>query len=696
MSLATLVGGLLAVGVVMTAVGFGARRAVARWLPRLSGAPARLAGIVVGLAVVVLVPELLGAIGGFRRVPVVVTLVAVGVGLGLLAGRPGPRVVDAVPVAEPVTRARRFVTVAALALAALVVAQWAGHAVAAYAAPSSGVWDGDSLWYHLPFATHFLQTGWTTRILFTNSDTLVTYFPANGEVVLGLVMMPFRRDVLVPLVNLGWLTLALSAAWVLGQRYRAGAVALAGASVALSVPVMAATQGGTARNDVMGVALLLAAAALLVHADWDPPVVTVAGLATGLALGVKLSVLIPAVILTVAVPVVAPRARRWAVTAGWLGAVVGAGAFWYVRNLVLTGNPVPTVAVRLGPVRLPTVYSEPIADSAVLDRLREHGGFSRVVLPGLRFGLTDAWWLVGGLAAAAVVAVLVLGPGRVPRMLAAVAALGSVAYVCMPNGSPWGDSDLAAANLSLNLRYAVPALALAFVVVAAVPALADPRWAGATVAVFAVPVAVGVLDRRVQRGWEWATSGGQRTAALVLVVLVVAAGSSMVALHRRAPRPVVAVVVVLGVVGLVVGADAGFRTYLGHRYRAPREGVPVNPSGVWPEFTTIRPGRVGVVGNVLQFPYAGPTLANPVRYLGVRRPDGGVRPVRSCAEWATVLQRRGIDYVVVATDFFGTNGAEVERLGGWTRGIGGTALATDENRVTVYRVPNELDPRACP
>ncbi len=254
----------------------------------------------------------------------------------------------------------------------MLVAQWAGHVAASYASSSAGIWDGDSLWYHLPFATSYVQTGWTTRPLFTNADTLVTYFPANSEVVLGmLVMLPFRRDIAIPILNLAWLGLTFLAAWCLGRRFGAPAVALAGASVALSLPVMAATQGGTARNDVMGVALFLTAAALVAQADWQRNGMLVAGIAAGpRASGVKLSMLAPVAILAVAVVVAAPRAGGGRSPGPGRCRSRSSAAFWYVRNLVLVGNPVPTVGVHLGPLSLPSVFAESVANTAVVDRLQ--------------------------------------------------------------------------------------------------------------------------------------------------------------------------------------------------------------------------------------------------------------------------------------------------------------------------------------
>src|SRR5215218_4704810 len=74
------------------ALGFGAVRARARLVPGWTGAPARLAELVVGLALLVWSMEALGAVGVLEEAPLVALCVVVGVGVGLVASRGGPAV----------------------------------------------------------------------------------------------------------------------------------------------------------------------------------------------------------------------------------------------------------------------------------------------------------------------------------------------------------------------------------------------------------------------------------------------------------------------------------------------------------------------------------------------------------------------------------------------------------------------------
>ena len=78
-------------------------------------------------------------------------------------------------------------------------------------------------------------------------------------------MLFFDRDIVSPLINLGWLAVALLAAWCIGRPYGLGPQALIGASIALGSQSLVEFQAGEALNDITGVAFMLAAVALLVN-----------------------------------------------------------------------------------------------------------------------------------------------------------------------------------------------------------------------------------------------------------------------------------------------------------------------------------------------------------------------------------------------------------------------------------------------
>src|SRR5207248_8601653 len=93
------------------------------------------------------------------------------------------------------------------------------------------------------------------------------FYPASSELVHGLGIVLLGRDTLSPALNLIWLGLALLAAWCIGRPRGCGPLTLLGAALALATMMMDYSQAGSAANDVVGVFLLLAAAALITNSE---------------------------------------------------------------------------------------------------------------------------------------------------------------------------------------------------------------------------------------------------------------------------------------------------------------------------------------------------------------------------------------------------------------------------------------------
>ena len=124
----------------------------------------------------------------------------------------------------------------------------------------------------------------------------------------------------------------------------------------------------------------------------------VVGLAAGLAAGTKLNFLLPAAVL-VDRPgrdrAARPEVAALAAIAG-LAALAG-GGYWYLRNLVHTGNPLPWFD-HLGPISLPAPEQALGGREAhsVLGYLTDGSVWSDWFLPGLHHGLGFLWPLLGG------------------------------------------------------------------------------------------------------------------------------------------------------------------------------------------------------------------------------------------------------------------------------------------------------------
>src|SRR5436853_1694850 len=129
-------------------------------------------------------------------------------------------------------------------------------------------------------------------------------------------MLAFGRDVLSPLLNIGWFVGCLVACWCIGRPYRVAPWSLALGAIALN-----AWEGSAAERTYPRIPGTTAFGSYLV-----------VGLCAGLAAGTKLNFLLPAAVLVFGVGLIAPRGLKGrAVGAAALAALAG-GGYWYLRN----------------------------------------------------------------------------------------------------------------------------------------------------------------------------------------------------------------------------------------------------------------------------------------------------------------------------------------------------------------------------
>ena len=193
----------------------------------------------------------------------------------------------------------------------------------------------------------------------------------------------------------------------------------------LDAGVMIETQPGEGRNDIMGLAFLIAFAAFLINAhqrrapeegavqdapELDAPLLdkgplVIAGIAAGLAASVKLTFLIPVVAIGLGVIVFSGRGRR--LTTAWvLGlSTFVVGGYWYVRAMIKTGgNPIPTIG--FGPLHLPRPDQMPLDPRprfAVAHYLTEPTIYRKWFFPQLDNAFGPLWPLILIIAVAAAV-----------------------------------------------------------------------------------------------------------------------------------------------------------------------------------------------------------------------------------------------------------------------------------------------------
>lgn len=628
--------GILALLIIVGSIAHAARLIRRRLFPDFDGVLARLAEALIALALSVAMMEILGAVGLFRLIPL--TLGSLAIGLGTHQALPGdgaasPRAARGRGIVSRGRLAPTTTAIAALAVAA-VAAEWAAPTLSSY---DFGIRSFDSLWYHLPWAASFAQSGQITTLHFTDVEYLTAFYPATAELFHGLGIALFARDTLSPGLNLVWLALVLLAAYCVGRPRGRGAATLLGAVVALATPTMLLSQSGTAANDLPGVFFVLAAVSIVLSRPDSDRALVLAGVSAGLAVAVKLSMLAPVLALTVGVLVLeAPRRRQW-VGALWVGPLIAAGGFWYLRNLVAVGNPLPWVGIPGLATPAPALQAH-TAFSVAHYIINTHV-WAGLLEPSLASGFGPWWWAI--LAGVVLGPVLCLLPGASApvRMLGLVAMASTIGYLITPEsaagpaGHPLG--------FAFNLRYAAPALTLSLVALPLAPALSGRRRQLAVCALL-----VAVLTATLAQGHLWPSRhvwGQLLVAAAVIVFVLILAGTAMGALRRPVAIAVAAAAVVLAS-GLGYLAQ---RSYLRSRY-AFQPGVSYL-AHLWDFFRHVHDARVGVVGTFggfFAYPLLGVDDSNRVQYIGLRGPNGSFSAIDSCPQWRRSVNAAHLRYLV--------------------------------------------------
>jgi|GEM_PF-134174 len=800
-----------------------------RWLlPEWEGAPARLVESIVAVALLIWLAELLGVVNllyaGTLVAAAILAAAAIAVGPRVLSRGGGPgggldfsrgdgeavpgegveRKIDAVPRQDPhpappaggtfAARVQMWLpSLVAVGVVALVFAHWG---LTAKDALGRGVFNFDSLWYHLPFAVEMAHSHSVTGIHYTETVFTNWFYPQNSELLHSVGILLTGRDTLSLFLNFGWLGMAFLAAWCIGRPYGRGSLSVVAAGVLLECHTLVVREPGAAKNDLMAAALLLAAIAILV--TWKsllprasggggagtgrrsvlrpnpalgrpqdseaknptpargphPPTgpagryapLAIAGLATGLAVGTKSTALAMAAMLTLAVIVLAPAGRRWAATGWWFGAGLAGGGYWYLRNLIVTGNPLPQLE-RLGPLSLPHPerLQEGRPDFSIAHYATDTGIWREYFEPGLHQAFGALWPVVLLAAIAGAVVALVWGRPPVLRWMGAVALVGMIAYVFTPLSAAGADG--APTGFGINIRYAIPALLAgltlfppAFLLLrrsrrsgpAGVegdqphrePAVADPD-----------PPAGG-HDRT--RGltawslWDWCLLGGllvllvvtnrsdaalrdpDRLFAWLIALLAVLIPAALVFIRQRPfavgrAEPdkrrtglVLAGFVALGLALLAIGYPVQ-RDYLRDRYvnANPQTAIPgMHLDSAYRWARGVHDSRIGLAGTTagfLEYGLYGTDLSNRVRYLGEKGSHGAFNAIPTCAGFRAAVNRADLDYLVTAPflDFIEPENPVSSPEARWLRGEPTVTPIRRSGPVTVWRVEGRLDPAGC-
>jgi hypothetical protein len=557
-----------------------------------------------------------------------------------------------------------------------------------------GIHSVDSLWYHLPVAARWVQTGSITPLHHLENEPLTTFYPANGSLYHGLGMVFLGDDLLSYVINLAWLGLALLAAWCIGRPFGLDALTTGATAVMFVTPGLQATQPGGGYSDVTGLAFVLASLAILVTA-WHgnrqatTAEIVLAAAIAGLAAGTKFQFLVPVAAVTAGAIVVMLVRRRPPQVLWWLGSLAAAGTFWYIRNLVAVGNPLPAMELELGPLRL---HEAPTTSefSTVLSWMSTDGVWSEIFLPGLDRGVGTLWWLL--LAGLVVFIVLGFFKTQLTRFVSFVALVALLSFLVTP-ALLGVDSPI---FFGVVLRYLAPGLVLGGAASAVAVAGSGRAWRGAVIAVFgAYLVALEVersqweeaLEQQIDRVlWQPAT------LVALLVSSIALGGGLLLWRWLRDATPRARLASVAGAAAILVLASVPLRHLALERRYEDRFGALEVVDVTWA--LGLRDERIAISGAPMHYPLYGADQSNYVAFLGETTEHGGFEPLQTCEAWRRAINEGEFTYVEAAPT--GILSPDPPPQVVWTMD---DPAATEVHRAgltRVFRLDGPLDVDGCP
>jgi hypothetical protein len=403
------------------------------------------------------------------------------------------------------------------------------------------------------------------------------------------------------------------------------------------------------------------------------------------------------------------RGFRLRASAEWLGAMVIGGGYWYVRNLIVSGNPFPWQSI--GPIH----HAEALQGRhpyAIVHYATDTSVWGRYFTPALHERLGELWPIYLALAVIGVLLVLWRG-GRVERMLGVVALIAAIAYLLTPLGASGPDGM--PVGFRLNIRYLAPGLVLALTLLAIPPPFAGEQrvwrlgsrrrlWRMTTLALFAVLVVVSA-------GAIGAIDTGRIPGTIALALTVVALPLVLLLLGRQGLGPISLAAVGLAAVIILAGfGRLAQKHYLDVRYSSasadyPRNEQPAVELGQglgaaydWARGTSgLRIALSGTEGALFQYGLWGGDATNQVFYIGQKGSRGSFNEIPECPEWIGALNDGDFDYVVTTPTYHqddpAADTAPVQR--DWISRAGNVQRVAGAGLVDVWRITGPLDPLAC-
>ncbi|MBN2466851.1 MAG: glycosyltransferase family 39 protein [Deltaproteobacteria bacterium] len=196
----------------------------------------------------------------------------------------------------------------------------------------------DVLYYHMTLPKLFLAHG----ALATYPTFFPSFFPGNGEILFSLSLL-LGGPVLVNLTHFGFVILTVMALYAYAQKYFRKEYAIVPGILYLTAPVVNSWGTMAYTGGILSFYLLILCMVLMESSkESNRRVVLVWGLLTGMALGIKYQALLLIGVLYFCVAVI--KVKQWRKTFPLFSMALGIGFLvsspWFLRNVMVTGNPV--------------------------------------------------------------------------------------------------------------------------------------------------------------------------------------------------------------------------------------------------------------------------------------------------------------------------------------------------------------------
>lgn len=219
------------------------------------------------------------------------------------------------------------------------------------------VWDYDSIAYHMPFVASFLQHQSINKIYFPALSGPIGYYPSNLELLLVHVLLFFRYDSFLNVLNLFFTALFSFAFYLAAREFNAKPrLAILGALALITTPVFLRIIG-TLKIDIFFTAIFACATLFLIRYIKQRQLgdLILFSASSGIFFGSRY-LAIPYLIVPLALIfffltfsfVKFSKKRALFHFAVFILVFLVLGGFWYARNYIVTKNPIFPTHVALG------------------------------------------------------------------------------------------------------------------------------------------------------------------------------------------------------------------------------------------------------------------------------------------------------------------------------------------------------------